>query len=277
VRWSKRRVLEDQYNLEINGDAASTIQGERCLSVIMPAFNEQDTIRQVIEDVLAVPELAELIIIDDCSTDSTAEIAKSLADAHPNITLISNKTNLGKTESIKRGFALTKGEVVIVQDADLEYDPSEISKVIAPIISGRAEIVYGVRFSKHAPLDIAYYLHYLANKGITLFSNILSGQRLSDIQTCYIAFRGDLVRNMIITSRKFGFEVEATAKLSKLKIPIIEIPITYKARTYEAGKKLARTDGFAALWYIFKYNILTRREDSFLNERNGRIEQNVQP
>lgn len=236
------------------------------MSVVMPAFNEQNTIRQVIEDVLAVPELAELIIIDDCSTDKTAEIAKTLADSYTNIMLIRNETNLGKTESIKRGFALTKGEVVIVQDADLEYDPSEISKVIAPIINGQAEIVYGVRFSKHAPLDIAYYLHYLANKGITLFSNILSGQRLSDIQTCYIAFRGDLVRSMIITSNKFGFEVEATAKVSKLKRPIVEVPITYKARTYEAGKKLARTDGFAALWYIFKYNVLTRREDSFRAE-----------
>ncbi len=229
----------------------------------MPAFNEQDTIAQIIESVLAVPELAELIIIDDCSTDKTAEIACTLAGANNNITLVRNEKNIGKTESIKRGFAMTKGEVVIVQDADLEYDPSEISRVIAPIISGKAEIVYGVRFSKHSPLDIAYYLHYVANKAITLFSNILSGQRLSDIQTCYIAFRGDLVRRMVITSKKFGFEVEATAKVAKLNLPVAEVPITYKARTYEAGKKLARTDGFAALWYIFKYNVLTRREDSF--------------
>jgi len=235
----------------------------------MPAFNEQDTIRQIIEDVLAVPELIELIIIDDCSTDKTAEIAKALADSNPNIRLVRNENNLGKTESIKRGFGFTKGDVVIVQDADLEYDPSEISKVIAPIIDGRADIVYGVRFSKHAPLDIAYYLHYIANKGITLFSNILNGQRLSDIQTCYIAFRGDIVRSMIITSKKFGFEVEATAKISKLKVPIVEVPITYKARTYEAGKKLARKDGFAAIWYIFKYNLLTRREDSFQTQGNN--------
>lgn len=229
----------------------------------MPAFNEQDTIKQIIEGVLAIPELAELIIIDDRSTDKTFEIANDLAELHSNITLIRSDENLGKTASIKRGFALTKGEVVIVQDADLEYDPAEISKVIAPIIEGRAQIVYGVRFSKHSALDIAYYLHYVANKAITLFSNILSGQRLSDIQTCYIAFRGDIVRSMVITSKKFGFEVEAAAKIAKLRVPIAEVPINYKARTYEAGKKLARTDGFAALWYVFKYNVLTRKEDSF--------------
>lgn len=236
----------------------------------MPAFNEQNTIREVVERVLVIPELSELIIINDCSTDKTPEIAQILADANANITLIHNVSNLGKTESIKRGFAVTTGDVVIVQDADLEYDPSEISKVIAPIIDGRAEIVYGVRFSKHSALDIAYYLHYVANKAITLFSNILSGQNLSDIQTCYIAFRGDLIRNMVITSKKFGFEVEAAAKISKLKVQIAEVPITYKARTYEDGKKLARTDGFAALWYIFKYNVLTRREDSFRFNRNGK-------
>jgi glycosyltransferase involved in cell wall biosynthesis len=229
----------------------------------MPAFNEQDTIKQIIENVLAVPELEELIIVDDCSTDGTSEIAQGLANTHPEITLVRNEKNIGKTESIKRGFAMTKGRVVIVQDADLEYDPAEISKVIAPIVSGKAAIVYGVRFSKHSALDIAYYLHYVANKAITLFSNILSGQRLSDIQTCYIAFRGDLVRSMIITSKKFGFEVEATAKVAKLKLPIAEVPITYKARTYEAGKKLERTDGFAALWYVLKYNLLTSREESF--------------
>jgi glycosyltransferase involved in cell wall biosynthesis len=235
----------------------------------MPAFNEQDTIRQIVESVLAVPELKELIIIDDCSTDKTPEISNQFAKDNPNISVLRNETNLGKTESIKRGFVQTTGEVVIVQDADLEYDPSEISRVIAPIIDSRASVVYGVRFSKHAALDIAYYLHYVANKGITLFSNILSGQRLSDIQTCYIAFRGEIVRDMIITSKNFGFEVEAAAKLSKLNIRIEEVPITYKARTYEAGKKLARTDGFAALWYVFKYNVLTRREDSFRSKKKG--------
>jgi len=233
----------------------------------MPAYNEQDTIRRIVEDVLAVPELAELIIVDDRSTDKTAEIAEALAEKYPNITLVRNEKNLGKTGSIKRGFAMTKGDVVIVQDADLEYDPAEISKVLAPIIAAQAEVVYGVRFSKHSALDIAYYLHYLANKGITLFSNILSGQRLSDIQTCYIAFRGDLVRSMVITSQRFGFEVEATAKVAKLGVPVVEVPITYKARTYEAGKKLERSHGFAALWYIFKYNLLTRREDSFRSLR----------
>lgn len=237
--------------------------GDRCLSVVMPAFNEEATIGQVIEKVLALPELAELVIIDDCSTDATHEIVQRLAERHPLITLITNDENLGKTGSIRRGFALTKGSVVIVQDADLEYDPVEISKLVAPIVAGKADVVYGVRFSKEEAADLVYYSHYLANRAITLLSNILAGQNLSDIQTCYIAFRGSTLRSMVITSKRFGFEVEAAAKLAKLKIPILEIPISYKARTREAGKKLTWPDGFAAVWYICKYNLFTGLKRSF--------------
>ncbi len=234
-----------------------------CLSVVMPAYNEEATLAAIVERVMKVPHLLELIIVDDFSTDRTPAIAQQLADRYPQIRYIRHKQNGGKTEALKTGFALTRGEVVIVQDADLEYDPTEIADVIAPIIQGHADVCFGSRFIVKKTARILYFTHYLANKTLTFISNCLTNLNMSDIETCYKAFRGEIIRNMVITSRGFGFEVEAAAKVAKLKCAVYEVPISYYGRTYDEGKKIGFSDGVAALIYIVKYNLLVSRKSSF--------------
>jgi glycosyltransferase involved in cell wall biosynthesis len=233
------------------------------LSIVMPAFNEERTLSQIVERVLQVPNLLELIIVDDCSSDRTPQIARELGRQDERIHYIRQKKNGGKTEALKTGFAASTGEVVIVQDADLEYDPSEISDVIAPILQGRADVVYGSRFMVKRATRVLYFYHYLANKGLTFLSNCLTNLNMTDVETCYKAFRGDIVRNMIITSSGFGFEIEVTAKIAKLKCAVYEVPISYYGRTYEEGKKIAFKDGLAALWYIFKFNLTVDLASSY--------------
>jgi glycosyltransferase involved in cell wall biosynthesis len=158
---------------------------------------------------------------------------------------------------------LTQGDVVIIQDADLEYDPTEIPSVVAPILEGYAEVVYGSRFMVKRATRVLYFYHYLANKSLTFFSNMLTNLNMTDVETCYKAFRGDIIRNMIITSSGFGFEIEVTAKVAKLGCPIYEVPISYYGRTYEEGKKIGMKDGIAALWYVIKFNLLHNINSSF--------------
>jgi glycosyltransferase involved in cell wall biosynthesis len=171
--------------------------------------------------------------------------------------------NAGKTMALKTGFALTTGEVVIVQDADLEYDPAEIAEVIAPILEGHADVVYGSRFLVRKASRVLYFYHYIANKGLTLLSNLCTNVNMTDVETCYKAFRGEIIRNMKITSSGFGFEIEVTAKVAKLGVAIYEVPISYHGRTYEEGKKIGVKDGIAALWYIFRFNFLCSLKNSF--------------
>jgi glycosyltransferase involved in cell wall biosynthesis len=234
------------------------------LSVVVPAYNEEPTLAEVIRRVLALPEVSEVVIVDDCSSDQTGAIARRLAETDPRIKLARHNVNLGKTEALKTGFALTTGEIVIVQDADLEYDPAEIADVIAPIIDGDADVVYGSRFLVRKASRVLYFYHYLANKALTFLSNLCTNVNMTDIETGYKAFRGEIIRNMKITSSGFGFEVEVTAKITKLRGAIYEVPISYHGRTYEQGKKIGMKDGFAALWYIFKFNFFCSLEDSFV-------------
>ena len=230
------------------------INDQQCLSVVMPAYNEEATLSEIVGNVLQIPHLLELIIVDDCSTDKTPAIARKLAEQDSRIRYVQQKKNMGKTEALKSGFALTRGEIVIVQDADLEYDPTEISDVITPILEGHADVVYGSRFMTKKASRVLYFYHYLANKGLTFFSNCLTNINLTDVETCYKAFRGEIIRKMIITSSGFGFEIEVTAKVAKLKCAIYEVPISYYGRTYEEGKKIGLKDGIAALWYVLKFN-----------------------
>lgn len=234
-----------------------------CLSVVMPAYNEEATISEIIKKVLDIPHLLELIVVDDCSADNTPQIVQTLASQDSRIKYHRQPKNGGKTEALKSGFALTKGEIVIVQDADLEYDPSEIIDVISPILEGHADVVFGSRFMVRKAARVLYFYHYLANKGLTFYSNCLTNHNMTDIETCYKAFRGDIIRNMIITSSGFGFEVEVTAKIAKLKCAIYEVPISYYGRTYEEGKKIGFKDGLQALWYILKFNLFSTIENSF--------------
>jgi glycosyltransferase involved in cell wall biosynthesis len=234
------------------------------LSVIVPAFNEEKTILEVLGALeKALPAGHEIIVVDDGSADGTAAIVEKYAGRHRSVRLIRHPQNRGKTAALVTGFAASTGQIVIVQDADLEYDPAEIADVIAPILSNRADVVYGSRFLIRRATRVLYYRHYLANRFITGLSNLLTDMNFTDVETCYKAFRGEIIRNMIITSQRFGFEVEVTAKIAKLGCRTYEVPISYYGRTYQEGKKIGFKDGVQALWYILKYNLFTGLEASF--------------
>jgi glycosyltransferase involved in cell wall biosynthesis len=234
-----------------------------CLSVVVPAYNEEATLANVVRKLLKLDVVFEVIIVDDCSLDRTPEICAELARLDQRVRYFRHPRNKGKTEALKTGFAMTAGGVVIVQDADLEYDPEEIPAVISPILLGHADVVYGSRFLVRKAARVLYFYHFLANKGLTFLSNLFTNINLTDVETGYKAFRGDIIRNMIITSSGFGFEIEVTAKIAKLGCIIYEVPISYYGRTYEQGKKIGVADGFQALWLIVRYNLFCTRESSF--------------
>jgi glycosyltransferase involved in cell wall biosynthesis len=234
-----------------------------CLSVVVPAYNEEATLVPVIQKLLAVPNLLEIVIVDDCSKDHTGDIAEELARSHANVRVLHHATNSGKTEALKTGFTATRGDIVIVQDADLEYDPSDIGDVIKPILSGEADVVYGSRFLVRKSARVLYFYHYLANKALTFFSNLFTNVNLTDVETGYKAFRGDIIRNMKIKSSGFGFEIEVTAKVAKLNCRLYEVPISYHGRTYEEGKKIGTKDGIAAFWYVIKFNLFCSLKESY--------------
>ncbi|HEY7211365.1 MAG TPA: glycosyltransferase family 2 protein [Bryobacteraceae bacterium] len=229
----------------------------------MPAYNEQATLLTVARRVLTQPHLQQIVIVDDCSKDDTGKIADELARLEPRVKVAHHAVNRGKTEAVKTGVALTTGDIVIVQDADLEYDPDEIPEVIGPILAGEADIVYGSRFLVRKASRVLYFYHYLANKGLTFLSNLFTNVNMTDVETGYKAFRGEIIRNMIITSSGFGFEIEVTAKAAKLKCAIYEVPISYHGRTYEEGKKIGLKDGIAALWYIVRFNLFCGLQNSY--------------
>ncbi len=233
------------------------------LSVVVPAYNEQKTLGAVIRKLLQLPHLREIVIVDDCSQDQTVEITRQLAAEHPQVKVVRHAVNSGKTQALKTGFQHTTGDIVIVQDADLEYDPSEIPGLIQPIIDGYADVVYGSRFLVRKTSRVLYFYHYLANRALTFVSNLFTNINLTDVETGYKALRGEIIRNMIITSERFGFEIEVTAKVAKLKCSIYETPISYYGRTYEEGKKIGAWDGVAALWYIIRYNLFCSVQSSF--------------
>jgi glycosyltransferase involved in cell wall biosynthesis len=229
----------------------------RCLSVVIPVYNEESTLALLVRKVLEVPHLLEIIIVDDSSRDNTPQVAQSLAQLYPQVRFVRHQHNAGKTAALRTGFALTRGEIVVVQDADLEYDPTEIPNLIQPIIDGHADVVYGSRFLVRRAARVLYFYHFLANKLLTFVSNLLTNLNLTDVETGYKAFRGEIIRNMRIESKRFGFEVEATAKIAKLKCAVYEVPISYYGRTYEEGKKIGARDGLEALWYILRFNLFS--------------------
>jgi glycosyltransferase involved in cell wall biosynthesis len=236
----------------------------KTLSVVIPAFNEGRTLATIIEKVLLVPHLLEIVIVDDGSSDDTAQIAGRLAEGNPElIRFVQHDRNQGKTAALRSGFAASRGDIVIVQDADLEYDPAEIETVIQPIIDGFADVVYGSRFSNRKAPRALNLRHFLANKTLTFLSNLFTHISCTDVETGYKAFRGDIIRNMIISSSGFGFEVEATAKIAKLHCTVCEVPISYRGRTYQQGKKVRFSDGLVAFWHIFFYNVLCNAGNSF--------------
>ena len=234
------------------------------LSVVMPVYNERATLRAVVERVIAVtPMDLELICVDDGSKDTSREILLQLQSEHPEIRVLLQDRNMGKGAAIRRGIQEASGDFVIIQDADLEYDPEEIPQVIQPIIDGHADVVYGSRFLVRKASRVLYFYHYLANKFLTFSSNLFTNLNMTDVETGYKAFRGDIIRSMNIDSRGFGFEIEVTAKIAKLKCAVYETPISYYGRTYAEGKKIGMTDGVIAFWLILRFNLFCSLESSF--------------
>ena len=239
------------------------IESTACLSVVIPAYNEEATLENVVHEVLKLPQVLEVIVVDDGSSDGTPAVCERLSRL-PKVRTIRMARNGGKCAALKAGFAVSTGEIVIVQDADLEYDPAEIPEVIQPIVEGHADVVYGSRFLVRRAARVLYFYHYLANKGLTLLSNLLTNVNFTDVETGYKAFRGSIIRNMVIVSTGFGIEIEVTAKIAKLGCAIYEVPISYHGRTYEQGKKIGLPDGLAALWYIVRFNLFCDLKSSFV-------------
>jgi len=220
------------------------------LSVVMPAYNERDTIEEIIRRVLAVPVRLELIVVDDASTDGTRDILQALARTLP-ITVLSQPQNRGKGAALRAGFAAVHGDLVVIQDADLEYSPEEYPSLIELICAGRADVVYGSRFiGRHRAF---LFTHYLGNRVLTGLTNVLYNTMLTDMETCFKAMRVDVLRSMTLRSDRFGIEPELTAKIFKRGYRVYEVPITYDGRGYEEGKKITWKDGVAAVWTLLKY------------------------
>ncbi|HYV98306.1 MAG TPA: glycosyltransferase family 2 protein [Gemmatimonadaceae bacterium] len=225
------------------------------LSVLVPVYNEQDTITLILDEVHRVPVKKEIICVNDFSTDHSREILEREFAAGRIHKLIHHEHNRGKGAAIRTALAASTGHVVIVQDADLEYDPADWRQLLEPIVDGRADACFGSRFLG-GPHRVLYFWHSVGNGVLTLFSNVLTNLNLTDMETCYKAVRGDLARSLKLTSNRFGFEPEITARLAQAGARIFEVPISYSGRTYEEGKKIGWRDGIAALRHILYYNLV---------------------
>jgi len=242
------------------GFLGPTPMNDNALSVLIPAFNEEPTIIPVLRRVLALGSLLkEIIVIDDGSRDRTPELVQNFAAHHPLIRFHRLSKNSGKTAAIQRALDIATGDIIIVQDADLECDPAEIPDVVAPILAGQADVVYGSRFLVRRAARVQYFSHYLANTALTFFSNLLTNRNMTDIETCYKAFRAGVIKPLRLTSRGFGMEVEITAMVTKSRARIHEVPISYDSRSYEEGKKIGVSDGVMAGLYILYYNLVAPR------------------
>ena len=227
------------------------------LSIVIPVYNEENTVETIVDLVLKAPLSIdkELIIVDDCSTDNTRNIIETRLTGKVAKTVF-HENNQGKGAALRSGFAAATGDIVIVQDADLEYNPNEFQRLIDPIIAGKADVVYGSRFVSGEPHRVLYFWHSLGNQFLTLLSNMFSDLNLTDMETCYKAFRREILTGIEIEENRFGFEPEITAKISRVKgVRIYETGISYSGRTYEEGKKIGWRDGVAAIWCILKYNL----------------------
>lgn len=222
------------------------------ISIIIPVFNEKKSIEEIIKRVQAVDVglEKEIIIVDDCSQDGTRQILEKLN--YPNMKLFFHSKNEGKGAALQTGFSKAEGDIILIQDADLEYDPKEYHKLLAPILDGRADVVYGSRFLG-GPHRVLFFWHYVGNKILTMLSNITSNLNLTDMETCYKVFKKEILNKIKIKSKRFGFEPEVTIKFAKLKCRIYEVPISYSGRDYSEGKKIGWKDGVAAIFHIIRY------------------------
>ncbi len=232
--------------------------GARQLSVVIPIFNESGTIEEVVDRVNDISLKIELVAVDDGSTDRSLEILRRLKEDGRIDQLIVHESNRGKGAALKTGFEAAGGDIVIVQDADLEYDPTEYRKLLQPILDGKADVVFGSRFLGGEPHRVLYFWHYVGNRFLTILSNMVTNLNLTDMETCYKCFRREVLQGLSIQERGFGVEPELTAKVARGGWRVYEVGISYSGRTYAEGKKIGWKDGIRALWCILKYGLLGR-------------------
>jgi len=249
------------------------------LSVVMPVYNERNTVREVVERVLAVPLDLEIICVDDGSSDGSPTILTDLQAQHARVRVFVQPRNMGKGAALRRGIQEATGDFVLIQDADLEYDPGDYPALLEPLQQGKADVVYGSRFLGAAPHRVLYFWHSVGNRILTLLSNCLTNINLTDMETCYKVFRRDIIQSIPIEENRFGFEPEITVKVAKRKLRIYEVGISYWGRTYEEGKKINWKDGFRALWCLLKYSLkesaVPRRELAAQEPKSPPTEQPV--
>jgi glycosyltransferase involved in cell wall biosynthesis len=233
------------------------------ISLIIPIYNEAQHLEAFLTriDALDLGIEKELIFVDDCSKDSSLKILQAHQLTSKNL-IIAQTPNQGKGAALRAGFAAATGELIVVQDADFEYDPSDLKTLIEPLVADKADVVFGSRFKKDAR-QVHRTFHYLVNRILTLLSNLFSGLYLTDMETCYKLFRAEIIKNIVLTSDRFGFEPEVTAKLARLKVRVYELPISYFPRRYIEGKKITWRDGIAAVWHIVRYNLLAKPKEMF--------------
>ncbi len=233
------------------------------LSLIVPVYNEEQQLENVIHSLMAntYPIECEWIFVDDCSKDGSLAILKRLSSQY-GFKVLEQKPNQGKGAACIRGFKEATGDFIMIQDADFEYDPKDVPQLLTPLLEGKADVVYGSRFKKNSPQVHRTY-HYFVNRFLTILSNLLSGVYLTDMETCYKVFRADLLKSMQLKSKRFGIEVELTAYVAKARARVYELPISYYPRTYLQGKKINWKDGVAALFHLFRFNILVSNQEAF--------------
>lgn len=226
-----------------------------CISVIMPVYNEAATVAGAIDVVLSQPTVKELICVNDCSQDGSGRVLEDLAEADPRIRVFHHEVNQGKGAALRTGISKASADIVLIQDADREYDPADYPRLIAPIISNRADVVFGSRFTGSEERRVLYFWHSVGNQVLTLLSNMFTNLNLTDMETCYKTFRREIIQSVVIEEDRFGFEPEITSKIARLGVRIYEVPISYDGRTYAEGKKIGWKDGFSAIRCIIKYSL----------------------
>lgn len=230
------------------------------LTVVIPVYNEEGTVEQLVERVQAVDIDKELVLVNDCSSDGTATVLAHIEQNWDNVRVFTHERNQGKGAALRTGFQQAQGDIVIIQDADLEYDPAEYPRLLKPILAGDADVVYGSRFAGGEVHRVLYFWHSMGNRFLTFVSNMFTNINLTDMETCYKAFRREIIQDIRIRENRFGFEPEITAKVARRQCRIFEVGISYSGRTYEEGKKIGWRDGVRALWCIVKYGLFCRKD-----------------